>query len=122
MLQGTALSGYNVNQLELSPNYAGTLRGGSSTLANICGFATPALVGTITQGEVGTRKYGSLEQLKQFWIFIPANNRVLEQGLLCGSWNVRGWNCNFPYIWTNIRPEMEQLLGARGQSFGTGSC
>ena len=52
MIQGTALSGYNVNQLELSPNYAGTLRGGTATLANMCGFATPALVGVITQGQV----------------------------------------------------------------------
>ena len=52
MLSGAALSGYNLNQIELSPNYAGTLRGASSTIANICGFATPAVVGALTNGQV----------------------------------------------------------------------
>ena len=52
MLSGATLSGYNVNQLELSPNYAGTLRGASSTVANMCGFATPAVVGALTNGQV----------------------------------------------------------------------
>ena len=41
-----------MNQIELSPNYAGTLRGASSTVANICGFATPAVVGALTKGQV----------------------------------------------------------------------
>ena len=49
---GASLSGYNMNQIELSPNYAGTLRGASSTVANICGFATPAVVGALTKGQV----------------------------------------------------------------------
>ena len=52
MLSGASLSGYNLNQIELSPNYAGTLRGASSTIANICGFATPAVVGIVTNGQV----------------------------------------------------------------------
>jgi predicted MFS family arabinose efflux permease len=52
MMSGTSLSGYNVNQLEMTPNYAGTLRGVTSTVANICGFATPALVGSLTEGQV----------------------------------------------------------------------
>ena len=52
LLLGATLSGYNVNQLELSPNYAGTLRGASSTVANMCGFATPAVVGALTNGQV----------------------------------------------------------------------
>ena len=52
MLSGASLSGYNLNQIELSPNYAGTLRGASSTVANICGFATPAVVGIVTNGQV----------------------------------------------------------------------
>ena len=40
-IEGTGYSGYMVNQLELSPNYAGTLKGTSSTFANICGFVSP---------------------------------------------------------------------------------
>jgi MFS family permease len=52
MINGTSMSGCNVNQLELTPNYAGTLRGVTSTVANICGFATPALIGALTEGQV----------------------------------------------------------------------
>jgi ACS family sodium-dependent inorganic phosphate cotransporter len=52
MLNGTALSGYNVNQLELTPNYAGTVSGATSTMANMCGFVTPAVVGALTKGQV----------------------------------------------------------------------
>lgn len=48
MLEGTGYPGYNVNELELSPNYAGTLKGATGTIANICGFITPALVGFLT--------------------------------------------------------------------------
>jgi len=32
----------------LSPNYAGTLKGATGTIANICGFLTPALAGYLT--------------------------------------------------------------------------
>ena len=56
MLEGTCLSGFNVNHLELSPNYAGTLRGATSTVANICGFVTPTLAGALTQGQVSMDK------------------------------------------------------------------
>ena len=40
--------GFNVNELELSPNYAGTLKGATGTISNICGFLTPALAGYLT--------------------------------------------------------------------------
>ena len=43
--------GYNVNELELSPNYAGTLKGATGTIANICGFLTPALAGYLTDNQ-----------------------------------------------------------------------
>ena len=33
---GSALSGYNLNQLELAPNYAGTLKGATSTIGQVC--------------------------------------------------------------------------------------
>ena len=46
-----SISGYNVNELELSPNYAGTLKGATGTIANICGFLTPALAGYLTDGQ-----------------------------------------------------------------------
>jgi hypothetical protein len=52
MLNGAVLAGFNLNDLELSPNYAGTLRGISSTFANTNGFFAPVIVGLITKNEV----------------------------------------------------------------------
>jgi ACS family sodium-dependent inorganic phosphate cotransporter len=52
MLSGAGLVGFNVNVLELSPNYAGTLRGISSTFANMNGFFAPVIIGYITKNEV----------------------------------------------------------------------
>ena len=34
-IDGAMAAGYNVNALELSPNYAGSIRGMASTIANI---------------------------------------------------------------------------------------
>ena len=52
MLGGAAYSGFNINTVELAPNYAGTLRGITSTIANTNGFSAPALIGYITNGNV----------------------------------------------------------------------
>ena len=40
------------NHMDLSPNYAGTLMGITNTMANIAGFVTPYIVGTIINGNV----------------------------------------------------------------------
>jgi ACS family sodium-dependent inorganic phosphate cotransporter len=52
MINGTVLSGYMVNQLELTTNYAGTVFGVINTTGNMCGFATPAVVGALIKGQV----------------------------------------------------------------------
>ena len=52
MVSSSHLSGTNVNHLELAPNYAGTLKAMTNTFANICGFVTPTLIGSIIQGQV----------------------------------------------------------------------
>jgi len=41
-----------VNHVDLSPNYAGTLMGLTNTAANVCGFLAPYVAGVITQGNV----------------------------------------------------------------------
>ncbi len=51
------MSGYNVNALELSPNYAGTIRAAGGTIANFTGFITPAVVGYLTEGNVRVISY-----------------------------------------------------------------
>ena len=38
--------------MDLSPNYAGTLMGITNTMANIAGFVTPYVVGSIIEGNV----------------------------------------------------------------------
>ena len=41
-----------MNQMELSPNYSGTLRGFTSTFGNITGFVSPLVAGVITKNNV----------------------------------------------------------------------
>ena len=44
-----------MNQMELSPNYAGTLRGFSNTFSNITGFVAPLVAGAIISNNVSKR-------------------------------------------------------------------
>ena len=43
-IDGAMAAGYNVNALELSPNYAGSIRAMASTIANIQGFLAPTII------------------------------------------------------------------------------
>ena len=43
-----------VNHVELSPNYAGTLFGMTNMIANLTGFVTPLAAGAITNNDVST--------------------------------------------------------------------
>ena len=45
---------FQMNQMELSPNYAGTLRGFTNTLSNLTGFIAPLIAGAITNTNVST--------------------------------------------------------------------
>ena len=46
---------YQVNAMDLTPNFAGTLMGFNSCLGNISGFLAPYYVGVITNNNVGTK-------------------------------------------------------------------
>jgi ACS family sodium-dependent inorganic phosphate cotransporter len=52
MVNAAVLAGSNVNVLELSPNYAGTLRAILAIIANTNGFTAPAVIGYLTHGNV----------------------------------------------------------------------
>ncbi len=41
-----------VNHVDLSPTYAGTLMGITNTFANVCGFLAPYVAGAVTNGNV----------------------------------------------------------------------
>ena len=56
-------SGFNVNELELSPNYAGTLKGATGTISNVCGFLTPALAGYLTDGQQTLEVWSTVFQI-----------------------------------------------------------
>ena len=56
-------SGFNVNELELSPNYAGTLKGATGTISNMCGFLTPALAGYLTDGQQTLEVWSTVFQI-----------------------------------------------------------
>ena len=47
-------SGYQVNHMDLSPNFAGTLMGITNTVANTAGFLAPMFVGQITNDNVSS--------------------------------------------------------------------
>jgi hypothetical protein len=82
MINGTVLSGYMVNQLELTTNYAGTVFGVINTTGNMCGFATPAVVGALIKGQVlwwqfwHSAKLSFLTMLHIFQQSIAAWNKV----------------------------------------------
>ncbi len=43
---------FQVNHVDLSPTYAGTLMGITNTFANVCGFLAPYVAGAVTNGNV----------------------------------------------------------------------
>ena len=52
MLNGASNSGFQVNHVELSSNYAGTLMGVTNTAANMAGFMAPYVTGLIIDENV----------------------------------------------------------------------
>ncbi len=52
MVNSSILSGFNVNCLELAPNYASTMKAIAGTFSSSTGFFAPILIGRITEGNV----------------------------------------------------------------------
>jgi len=51
-LEGALFSGSSINQLDLAPNFAGTLFGIINGIASINGSLTPLVVAYLTEGQV----------------------------------------------------------------------
>jgi cyanate permease len=51
-VNSAAYLGFNLNHIDLSPNYAGTMMGISSCIATIMSIVAPMLVGLIVTDEV----------------------------------------------------------------------
>ena len=52
VFDGSFIAGFAVNQMELSPNYAGSIRGIVSTFSNMNGFLTPLVAAYFVDGNV----------------------------------------------------------------------
>lgn len=49
---GFAISGYNVNHLDIAPRYASILMGLSNGIGTIAGFVVPIVIDNMTEGKV----------------------------------------------------------------------
>ena len=50
--QGACYSGFSVNQLDLAPNFAGTIYGIAMGIASISSWLAPLCVASLTEGQV----------------------------------------------------------------------
>ena len=105
-IDGAMAAGYNVNALELSPNYAGSIRGMASTIANIQGFLAPTIIALIIEDNVTPFSLmltcfsyfcfllqNTLEAWK--WVYILASIFYTTTGtffLFFGSTKTQKWN------------------------------
>ncbi|XP_071038195.1 sialin-like isoform X2 [Parasteatoda tepidariorum] len=99
---GFAVCGYNINHLDLSPEYAGTLYGISNTFSSMMGFLAPMFVGYITNEHQSFQEwytvfgtviavllfssvifsvFGSTK--KQNWIDTEPEVKAIKQTLIC---------------------------------------
>lgn len=56
-LNGATYVGYNINHLDLSPNYASTLFGITNATANIMSFIAPLVVGAVVTDERDAKQW-----------------------------------------------------------------
>ena len=106
MIEGTGYAGYNVNELELSPNYAGTLKGATGTIANICGFLAPALVGAITDSEQSVASWNNVFYISAFIYVIGTLIFVSFSRTSVQPWNAYWQQRTEPHEGQDSRPAL----------------
>lgn len=87
---GAIYSGFQVNHVDLSPNYAGTLMGITNMFANICGFVTPAVAGALTNNNQTSKAWRS--------VFLLSTGVYLVCDLvfvIFGKADVQPWNTHW---------------------------
>ncbi|XP_027563040.1 vesicular glutamate transporter 1-like, partial [Neopelma chrysocephalum] len=57
---GFAISGFNVNHLDIAPRYASVLMGLSNGVGTLSGMVCPLIVGALTRHKVGRGLRGAL--------------------------------------------------------------
>lgn len=113
---GAIYSGYQVNHVDLSPNYAGTLMGITNMFANISGFVTPYVTGAITENNVRASNCDILDNLvlrsSGFCLFASANDRGLADRLSHLLERVRRLQLRLRDLRPRHRSAVEHLLDA----------
>lgn len=84
---GAVYSGFNINHMDISPNFAGVLMGVTNAASNMCGFLAPFLAGEIITNE------GSLSQWSSIF-FISAGVYVVSDlfFVVFATGEVQSWN------------------------------
>ena len=111
-LGGGCFSGWQVNHVDLSPNYAGTMLGFTNTLASMTGFISPLVTGVITK-EVWANVW-ILSSCSSTFIFV-GNTGELEHCLsvLCSNLRCRKYFLyHFLQSWTAT---LEYFLATTGK-------
>ena len=113
---------FQLNHVELSPNYAGTLFGITNMVANLTGFITPWVAGNITNYNV--RRSNSclsltvrIRQMAFLWHFpssLSANIRILENRLSYYSGLLPHLQHNFCHFCASGNSTLEYLLATKG--------
>ena len=84
---GASYSGFEANQIDLSPNYAGTLMGIGNMFGNMCGFIAPYVAGILVNDNQTLEAWGNV-------FLISAGVYMLCNAIfaLLGSTKVEEWN------------------------------
>ncbi|GAB1611052.1 sialin-like, partial [Argonauta hians] len=85
-LSAISMAGYQVNHLDIAPNFAGLLMGISNTFATIPGFVAPSVVGAFTH--TGDPYYG---WIKVFYLSVGINVTGALLYLVFGSGQLQSW-------------------------------
>lgn len=107
-LSGFASAGFNVNHIDIAPNYAGTLMGITNMCANSMGIITPYFVGFIINGH---------EDLSHWRTIFLCSSSIYFLGnvifLLCGSGEIQPFNDSAGVG----RPDRTCLIGDQDEDF-----
>jgi hypothetical protein len=75
-VNSAAYLGFQLNHIDLSPNYAGTMMGITNCLANIMSIVAPLLVGFIVTDEVSCLQNVYVSQTMKYPLFTERKERT----------------------------------------------
>lgn len=103
-----SFSGYMINHMDLSPNFAGTMMGITNGISNLLSLFAPILVSIIVTDEVGVPSF-FIKNLIFINIFYISSDkaRSMEDSILHYSWNISGLQLMFCDLWQSHSAKLE---------------